>query len=353
MLIRRSVAPRVWLAFIVVAASLFPGCRGRMRTHEVVYVSAQQAFLRDQVAAIYAKVTTVKNGDRLEIIDRDRRFAKVRTAAGLEGWIEQRNIVTQKVYDGFQQLAADTKQAPSQATGIARNDTNLHLTPGRDTDHLYQLVYGAKVSLLKRDTAERAPAGAGAPRPASADPAAPPRPLEDWWLVRDEKGHAGWVLGRMIDIDVPIEVAQYAEGQRIVAAFVLNRVLDRVEDEEKQVAQYLLVLTENKDGLPYDYNQARIFTWNVRKHRYETAYRERNLNGTLPVSVSNENFDKEGNLPVFVLRVKDDAGNVSERKYKLNTPLVHRVLAAGEQPPPRPASSAKRASTARKRRSRR
>jgi hypothetical protein len=30
------------------------------------------------------------------------------------------------------------------------------------------------------------------------------------------------------------------------------------------------------------------------------------------------------------VRVKDDAGTVSERKYKLNTPMVRRVLAAGE-----------------------
>ena len=34
---------------------------------------------------------------------------------------------------------------------------------------------------------------------------------------------------------------------------------------------------------------------------------------------------------MFVLRVKDDSGNVSERKYKLNTPIVRRVLAPGEQ----------------------
>jgi hypothetical protein len=49
------------------------------------------------------------------------------------------------------------------------------------------------------------------------------------------------------------------------------------------------------------------------------------------VTVTNENFDKEGSLPVFILRVKDDRGNVSERKYKLNTPIVRRVLAPGEQ----------------------
>jgi hypothetical protein len=90
-------------------------------------------------------------------------------------------------------------------------------------------------------------------------------------------------------------------------------------------------MTEPKDGMPFDYNQVRVFTWNVRKHRYETAYREHGLNGTLPVTVSQENFDKEGNLPVFVLRVKDDSGNIAERKYKMNTPIVRRVLAPGEQ----------------------
>ena len=32
-----------------------------------------------------------------------------------------------------------------------------------------------------------------------------------------------------------------------------------------------------------------------------------------------------------MVRVKDDAGQVIERKYKLNTPIVRRVLAPGEQ----------------------
>ena len=131
----------------------------------------------------------------------------------------------------------------------------------------------------------------------------------------------------MVDLDVPLDVAQYAEGQRIVAFFVLNEV----HDGDKKVPQYLTVLTEPKDGLPFDFNQIRVFTWNVKRHRYETAYRER-MEGVLPVTLGQENFDKEGTLPVFTLRVQDDSGNVSERKYKLNTPIVRRVLAPGEQP---------------------
>ena len=149
--------------------------------------------------------------------------------------------------------------------------------------------------------------------------------------MRDDQNRVGWVLARMVDVDVPLDIAQYAEGERFVAFFVLDQVPDNDKGIQKQIPQYLCVLTEPHDGLPYDFDQIRVFTWNVKKHRYETAYRERNLNGVLPVTLSQENFEREGNLPVFVIRVKDDAGNVTERKYKLNTPIVRRVLAPGEQ----------------------
>jgi len=152
--------------------------------------------------------------------------------------------------------------------------------------------------------------------------------------VRDANGRVGWVLSRMVDVDAPLDIAQYAEGQRFVAFFVLNEV----PDGDKKVPQYLCVLTDPHDGLPFDFDQIRVFTWNVRKHRYETAYREHGLSGVLPVTVTSEKFEKEGTLPVFILRVTDDAGNVRERKYKLNNPIVRRVLAPGEtvsRPSPR------------------
>jgi hypothetical protein len=289
-----------------------------------------QAILRDRVAAVYEKVGVVKNGERVQVLDHDRRFVRVRTTAGVEGWIEQRNLITQQVFDQLQVLAKQAAAYPPQAMGITRNDTNLHVEPGRNTDHLYQLKEASKVAMLKRGTAEKNLPDAATKTPAKDSNKPAPGPvLEDWWLVRDADNHYGWILGRMVDVDVPLEIAQYAEGQRIVAFFPLNEVVDG----DKKVPQYLVLFSEPKDGLPSDFDQARVFTWNTRKHRYETAYRERNLAGVLPVTVSQENFDKEGMLPVFILRVKDDEGKVSERKYKLNTPIVRRVLAPGEEPP--------------------
>jgi len=107
-------------------------------------------------------------------------------------------------------------------------------------------------------------------------------------------------------------------------------VADNDKGVQRQVSQYLCLMTDPHDGLPYDFDQVRVFTWNTRKHRYETAYREHGLDGVLPVTVTHESFDKEGTLPVFILRVKDDAGTVTEREYKLNNPIVRRVLAPGE-----------------------
>lgn len=327
-----------WLAFALGATVLLAGCgHGRHRVLEVAYVSAPQAALRDQVAAIFNRVGNVQNGERVEVIEREKRFARVRTGAGIEGWIEERFLVDQKTFDGLQKLTQDNQSDPVQASGVLRNDTNLHLTPGRETEHLYQLTSGAKVSLLKRETSEKQLAGMPPARPVPATaklgaktPAGPV--FEDWWLVRDAQNRVGWVLSRMVDVDVPLEIAQYAEGQRFVAAFVLDQVTDDDRGVQKSVPQYVCALTPPHDGESFDYDQIRVFTWNARKHRYETAYREHGLNGVLPITLGKETFDKEGTLPTFTLRVKDDAGNVVERKYKLNTPIVRRVLAPGELP---------------------
>ncbi len=344
----RCYVPANWkrsfgLVLILIAFTGFPGCnrRGR-RVLEVNYVSAPQATLRDQVSTIFNRVGTVKNGDRVEVLEHEKRFARVRTASGLEGWVEDRYLVTQLTYDQLQKLTHDNLADPVQAPGILRNDTNLHVTPGRETEHLYQLSAGAKVFILKRATAEKQPGVLSAPTKPGAKTSVPV--LEDWWLVRDSQDRVGWVLARMVDEDVPLEIAQYAEGQRFVAFFVLNQVHDEGrEGTDKNVPQYLCALTEAHDGEPYDFDQIRVFTWNVKKHRYETAYREHGLNGILPVTLTTGNFDKEGTLPVFIVRDKNENDSISEREYKLNTPLVRRVLAPGEQKEaPRAASKRRR-----------
>ena len=315
---------------IIVLVLISGACRrGIGGSGEYVYVSVAQANLRDRVAAVYNKVGLVKSGDRVQVLDRQRRFLRVRTAGKEEGWLEERFTITEAVYKQFQKLDDDSKSLPAQGHAITRAKLNMHLDPSRDADTLYQLTDGEKVEIFKRSTAERPEKQAVAVvKPGkSGEPQEPPKVYDDWWLVRSQSGHYGWVLARMIDMDIPLDIAQYAEGQRIQAAFIL----DQVDEGDQKFPQYLVLLSEPRDGLPYDFDQMRVFTRNTRKQRYETAYRERNFVGFFPVKVATENFDKEGVLPTFTLRLQTETGQIVDRKYKLNTPIVRRVIVPGDE----------------------
>src|SRR6266536_1998204 len=220
------------------------------RGGEFMYVAAPEASLRDRLATIYNRVATVKNGDRVEVLERQKRFVRVRTADKTEGWIELRALVAEETFDQFQKLAQENRDALVQGHGVTRTQLNMHITPGRETDMLYQLPEAAKVEMLRRATARRAtseeiaakraadlarvagepakpapkkraptppqksesqpaqtaPDRSGAARtgqvrqpkptqPAATPPPEPeqsPAPMDDWWLVRDQQGHTGW-----------------------------------------------------------------------------------------------------------------------------------------------------------------
>jgi len=326
---------------------LITGCgSGSSESRDYVYVAVPDASLRDRVATVYNKTGLVHNGERLLVLERmqNKRFLRVRTPRGEEGWIQERYLADQPTFDDFQRLAAQYKTAPPQATATVEEQVKVHVLPGRKTGYLYLLNEKDKVDLLERQTVKR-----NAPPPAPKDEKVKPgdkskdkddsdddddksdQPaiLEDWWLIRDQQKRVGWVYGRTLYLDVPDEIAQYSEGQRIVAAYTL----DQVKDEDKNVGEYLVLFTDNKDGMPFDFNQVRVFTWNNRKHRYETAYREHDLSGVLPIQLGEQDFEKEGKLRTFTIQLKTEDGKTRQQLYKFNPPIVRKVYAPGEEPP--------------------
>jgi len=341
---RLAFSAGLWFCSLCFLAACNRGTGGA----EYAYVAAPQVSLRDRVSAVYNKVGEVKNAERVEVLEHSKRFVRVRSLRNEEGWMEQRYLVDQTIYNLFEKMARSHAESPAQARATTRAEANMHIVPGRETEKLFQLGASQKVDLLERaSVAKQLPGAAlssvvkkGPPvakgkqgRERKLDEEEPAAPQEDWWLVRDSQKRVGWVLGRILDVDVPLEIAQYAEGQRIVSSFVLTEVRDPYLDRADQtVAYYLVLTTEPKDGLPFDFNQIRIFSWNLKRHRYETAYREHDLFGVLPVKAGKENFENEGVLPFFAIHIKDRDGAVTERKYKLNGNLVRRVVVPGQAP---------------------
>jgi len=366
-------ARRISRVFVVGAAVTMAclGVSGCSRLHprpadKYVYVTARQTFLRDRVAAVSNRTGEVTNGEKLVVLERARRFVKVRTPRGEIGWIEEKLTADQALADKFDALRVAHQSDPTVAQATARDEVYLHIAPGRETDRFFRLAEGDKLSLLSRAiVAKPVPPGAVVAKAAAAeagkaesDAAAPV--LEDWWLARDAKGDTGWIYSHLIDVDAPDALTRYAEGQRIVGAYVLAKVDDPDSGmlnngvTVTSIPEYVTVLSPYKAGLPYDFNQVRVFTWNVKKHRYETAFREHDVAGYLPVTIASKtdpyghSADSAVPLPTFSYKIlAGDAmlpqpdpetgalmtGKMVTKTYRLNGNICQRILAPGTPAP--------------------
>jgi len=345
-------------AGLVLAAGMAGCTRFHPKPAETyVYVTAKQTFLRDHVAAVSNRTGTATNGEKLVVLDHQRRFLKVRTPRGEVGWIEEKLTAGQPVADSFEALGERHKADPVVGSATARDEVYLHIGPGKETERFYRLAEGDALSLLERATVEKKPAPGAA--------AAPEPVFEDWWLVRDAKGQTGWIYSHMIDVTEPDELARYAEGQRIVGAYLLGYADD---PESGRIPEYVTVLSPYKAGLPYDFDQVRVFTWNVKKHHYETAMREKNIAGYLPVVIgtATDPYSKAANaaerLPSFTYKVltadapmpvPDPVNGLIKpartvaKTYRLEGNLCRRIVAPGApnvaeaHPDPEPEKKAK------------
>lgn len=296
---RKSTTRRLITGLALCGIIALCGC-SHFRPHsqdQFVYVIAKQSILRDRIAAVSNRTGEVTNGEKLQVLERDRRFVKVKAPDGAVGWLEARLTADQALADQFEALHKDHLHDPIVASATVRDDVYLHISPGRETDRFYRLSEGDSLSLLQR-AAVLKPATPGAAVADAAKPASrskangppPPPAMEDWWLVRGPQGQTGWIYSRLMDVNIPDAIASYSEGQRIVGAYVLSTVDDpdyAAQHSLSAVAipEYLTVVNSWASGLPYDFDQVRVFIWNLKKHRYETSFRERNMEGFLPVKL--------------------------------------------------------------------
>ena len=354
----------------------------------IAYAGPATLNLRKELGARSSIVGSVKHGDRLDVIETRRRFVKVRAAGGAEGWADLNLLLSEQQMSDLRELKESAAKLPSQGMATVYEPLNIHAEPFRQSPSFFQIPEGGMVDVIghrvsphdpppapkpvsarraqapkKKKKADAFPFPLPAPPPIPPDavlsraetpapqaPAAPLPPPDDWALVRTRTGDVGWALGRMLVMAIPDEVAQYAEGHRIAAYLSLGEVND---NEKNQTKQNWLWATASFHQRPYEFDSFRVFVFSVKRHRYETAYIERNVKGYYPVETVSLPGDEE---KAFSLVLEDKDGQlkrctyafsgyrvrlVSQEPYQTPTalPEVRPVTSFAPSAPPVPASS--------------
>ena len=368
----------VLLAACIAAGTFLSGCKRQAAKEPSIgtaFSGPMTLKLRSEISPASQTIAASPHGEKLEILQVRRRFVRVRTPSGQVGWTDSRSLLSNKQMEGLAELAKNSTKLPPQGEASVYDALNMHVEPLRSSTSFYQLVEGMRVTVLTHRSSPRSQPGSTPPantldlnkpeprvrkkkepeyppppRPAAPrlpanwvelskthlppPPPPPPEdpaeklrkkrrakqrptgpPMEDWTLVRTKDGKAGWVLSRMLVMAIPDEVAQYAEGARITGYFLLGTVTD-----EGVTKHHWLWTTVRSDGAPYDYDSFRVFTYVVRRHRYETAYIERNIEGFYPTEA------KPGTVPRFSLILRDlDDGKLYKKTWIMEGYLTRKI----------------------------
>ncbi|HEV7511059.1 MAG TPA: hypothetical protein VGO27_05140 [Candidatus Acidoferrum sp.] len=323
--------------------------------HDVLgegYIGERSVTLWSGVAQVREPLDSLHYGDHVEIVARHNDNVKVRTTSGETGWIDARSLMETALWQRSAKLLGEAQELPVQARGRTKVATNLRVLPGRTQPRLYQFGRGNPVEIVGRAVAdipqvsdEKESAGDAGDRrkeewlfvrglatrpPSEANPRTPDTSTTTQPGDRTSP-IAGWIIGRFVEMDLPdaVRAGTSSANVRPVAWFELNKV----NDISGVKPQYLVAGSRGTDSQPCDFINIRVFTWNPKKARYETAYIENNLCGMMPVRIGT---GPKGE-PEFRFHIRNanspgsnsQVGNSDERVYRLIQTVVRRIREDG------------------------
>jgi len=234
---------------------------------EMATVNAEHASLRAKGSATSRTLKVLDPGAMVEILEQQGRWYRVRLG-DTEGWMDNSTLLTTTMRKHIQELADSSRNQISQNTGTLGQDSNLRVEPGRSTAVLRRLPARTALEVLEHRTVSREDL---------------PGRIDSWLKVRTSPTEVGWLLSGFVEFDVPAGIAPYTEDFIYSAVKTLNTVEDPVAGP---VSWY--VVGERRPGTDptLDFVGIRVFTWNAKKQRYETAFRKQGLRGVYPLEVN-------------------------------------------------------------------
>jgi len=263
-------------------------------------------------------LVTLNVGDKVDVLERQENWYRIRHGERLQGWMEESTIVTTETMGRIRDMVSASQSQQPHNTGVLREEANLRLEPGRTTAVIRKLDNGTKVEVLERTTM---------PRPGSDG-------MDVWLKVRPSPTEVGWIISNLVDFDIPTEIAGYSEGFSYTAVKAINQIQDPIAGP---INWY--VVGEKRPGMDpqLDFNGLRVFTWNLKMHRYETAYRVQGIRGVYPLEVGQ---DSAKNPTFRYYELGDDGSTRTPRDY-----VMYGVVTRPLNPAPKAPKTAQKPAT--------
>ena len=264
-------------------------------------VTSKNASLRLKNSSTSRTLRVLDTGEKVDVLERQDNWYRVRYGTDVQGWMEESTVVTTETKNRIQKLAAASQNLEPQNTAVLKQDANLRLEPGRSTSIIRKMDSGTKVEILERVTK---------PRPGSDT-------AHDMWIkVRPAPMEVGWVLAGSLEFDMPADIAQYSEEYVYPAVKILNRVQDPLAGP---INWYIVGERKGNSDAQIDFQGIRVFTWNMKKHRYETAFRTKGIRAVYPLEIG-----QEGANPTFrVYELSEDGTTKVPHDFVMYGVIVH------------------------------
>lgn len=274
--------------------------------YEQGVITVERATLRSTTARVATLAGEVKRGDNVWIVNQHSPWVKIRTMAHkpVEGWIDERFVVSQKLVDESRKLQREVENLPAQAIGRLKVDSRFRLKPTReDEDNNVVQVLRARTSfdiLDKQRTPRPAVVGPDTDEASDSAPSQEPAKYDTWYKVRLPREYVcrvGWLLAGSIELAVPPEIQSFESGLR---RFVGWQEVGVVQDSESgEVHNYIVFEKQIFGGDPQvDFDRVYGVGWDPNDHSYYSFFVESNVRGLFPVMRRNA-----GNEPILVLKL--------------------------------------------------
>jgi SH3-like domain-containing protein len=284
----------VWLGL----SFMFTGCLPEPEPAiDEATVLRDNTSLRIGASSASRTMYTLYEGDRVSILEKRGTWYRVRDSNQIEGWMDESTILGDLTMAAMRLGVSEASRLPIQNTARAREEVNLRLAPGRDTDVIRRLPRQTTLEVLERSTTRRPDSNA----------------TDVWFKVRPLENEIGWVYSGLIEFDTPEPLLPFMEGRTYVAV----QKLRQVEDPVVGLIDWYVVAERRSDtetGITYD--GIRVFVWNLEEHQYETTLRLRNLNGAYPLERTGE-----ADNPGFRFHVARPDGDTIARYFVMRQTL--------------------------------